>query len=564
MSAPSVYTGVRLAKSNALIQPTRILVDRGSPASAAGLRSGEVLGCLSFRDYMQLFSGSFGVQTAYRPGTPIEACVRHGATTHLVHLAPRAGPVFTMHYGGTVLTLLRVLVLVVFLLCGLALVIAKPNLTTWVFYVFCLSSAPSSGAASMWTIFAGWQYLLATGLPLLATATAASWLLLFAVVVPEARIPKGWRRAAFFCALFLVFADIGFIAWAFAAGSLGLHASLPLGSDVDNVLTALTVIVVIARLATMERAERARFGWAAFAIIFGVVVNDLRSSSPNPLLQSIAIAASYLIVIMPLCLMYAILKRHVIDVRFAISCGVVYACVTTLVVGVIGLVDWLTSAYLSQVRAAMAIDAAVAVGLAFALHRAYRSIETAVDLVLFRRKHDAETHLNRLAKTLLRAKQAQTVDRAIVHAPYEQFDLTMAALFRASGSAFMPAVVQGWNACAASFDEEHDLVRFLVTERTKLHLHEVGRHVAAQFEEHGGPSALAIPLFQGDDLAAFAVYGVHKDGTKLDPDEVATLERLCEVAAQAYVAIELALLRRASPPIPPPELAELALPAEQF
>jgi hypothetical protein len=82
-----------------------------------------------------------------------------------------------------------------------------------------------------------------------------------------------------------------------------------------------------------------------------------------------------------------------------------------------------------------------------------------------------------------------------------------------------------------------------VTERTKLHISDLRAHVAEDFESNGTAPAVAIPLFQSDDLFAFAVYGIHRDGTRLDPDEIETLERLCEVAAQAYTGIELARYR---------------------
>lgn len=47
-----------------------------------------------------------------------------------------------------------------------------------------------------------------------------------------------------------------------------------------------------------------------------------------------------------------------------------------------------------------------------------------------------------------------------------------------------------------------------------------------------------MPIFQGATLTAFAFYGLHRDSTKLDPDELETLQRLCESAAQAYTLIE--------------------------
>lgn len=153
----------------------------------------------------------------------------------------------------------------------------------------------------------------------------------------------------------------------------------------------ITVLIVIARLATMAKAERARFGWAAFAIIFGVVANHLRTLSVGPL----SVTAAVLTVVMPLALMYAILRRHVIDVRFVISRTVVDGIITTLVACIIGLVDWATNAYLNQARVALAIDALVTIAIGLALHRIYNPVESAVDSVFFRRKHDAQNYLER-------------------------------------------------------------------------------------------------------------------------------------------------------------------------
>jgi GAF domain-containing protein len=304
----------------------------------------------------------------------------------------------------------------------------------------------------------------------------------------------------------------------------------------------------------MERTERARFGWAAFAIIFGVIANDIRnvlSDSADPQLQSLSVVAADLTIVMPLALTYAILKRHVIDVRFVISRTVVYVALTTVIVAVIGAVDWVTSAYLTQVRVAMAIDAAVTIGLAFVLHRAYGWIERAVDFLLFRRKHAAETYLRRLSKTLLRAQREETIDRALVHAPYERLDVSMAALFRAQGGAFVVSCAAGCDLVdAPPLDLEHELVRFLTTERSRLEIRDMRSQVVQQLQAGGSSPAVAIPIFQGDELTAFAVYGIHRDGTKLDPDEVETLERLCDTAAQAYIRIELLRYRKLSQPLP--------------
>ncbi len=58
-----------------------------------------------------------------------------------------------------------------------------------------------------------------------------------------------------------------------------------------------------------------------------------------------------------------------------------------------------------------------------------------------------------------------------------------------------------------------------------------------------GSPTVAVPVFNGDELAGFILYGVHRDGTRLDPDEVALLETLAESAGQAYVRVENPRLR---------------------
>jgi hypothetical protein len=318
---------------------------------------------------------------------------------------------------------------------------------------------------------------------------------------------------------------------------------------VDGGLTTLTAVIVLARLATMQRPERARFGWAAFAIIFGVVSNDIRNANgAGDLAQIVSVAAAYLTVVMPLSLMYAILRRHVIDVRFVISLTLVYAVLTTLLVGVIGIVDWLTSAYLTQVRVAMAIDAAVTIALAFALHRAYGWIESAVDLVLFRRKHETERYLRRLAYTLAFAQGEEAIDTALVEDPHDRLDLTAAVLYRARGFSYIAVKSAGWALShVPQFDRDHDLVRFLLAERANLAVNDLRSHVAEPFRHGGAVPAIAFPLFQSNRLTAFALYGIHRDGPKLDPDEVGTLEHVCAAAAQAYTGIELARYQSSVP-----------------
>jgi hypothetical protein len=535
VNPPWPYTGVSEAaqgvSSNAPSAQLKVDVDRGSPAYRAGLRSGDIVACLSLRDAATLFP-------AYSPnlmytGNPVSVCARHGGAWHPISFVPKAMPSPGMMYASPWLAGLRLAVFLIFLFVGCALVMARPSVMTWLLFGYCVGNLPWAAAQGMLLWMPPAMYALVDAVATICTFSAAPLLALFTLVVPDDRIPAGWRGAAFrvIGVVAIVNAVLG-IAYATATSvSFG-----QLAGWIDEGFTALTVLLVVARLATMERQERARFGWAAFAIMFGVVCNVVRNEVAN---NTISILGGDLTIVMPLCLMYAILRRHVIDVRFVISRGLVYGVITTLVVAVIGLVDWATSAYLSQVRVALAVDALVTIGLGILLHRSYSFIEYGVDFLMFRKKHEAEAYLHRLARTLVRADRERTVDHALAHDPYEKLDLTMAAVFRVEGARYVLASAAGWNAPAAiAFEREHDLVRFLATERTRLDIRDLRRHVTAEFIESGTLPAVAIPIFRGDDLFAFALYGLHRDGTRLDPDELDILERLCETASQAYMRIE--------------------------
>lgn len=529
VNPPWPYSGLQ-AQNVPIGTRMKVTVDRGSPAYRAGLRTGDALGCVSPRDSARLFP-------AYAPyllytRDPISVCVLRDGAWHTFSFVPKPMPPPGLMYGTPWVASLRLAVFLVFLFVGCALVIARPSLMTWLLFGYGCANLPWAAAQGMLVWMPSTLYSAIQALMLCVTFSGSSLLALFTLVVPEDRAPAGWRRWTF---LTIAGAAVGYLAfYEYSAFSPTWFGAI--GGQIDEAFTALTVLLVIARLATMQRAERARFGWAAFAIIFGIICNVVRNEVTN---NDISIAGGLLSVVMPLCLMYAILRRHVIDVRFVISRGVVYGIITTLVVAIIGLVDWATSAYLSQVRVALAIDAAVTIVLGIALHRSYGYIEYAVDYFLYRRKHEAEAYLLRLARTLLRADHEETVDHALAHDPYEKLDLTMAALFRSQGAHYVLASAAGWNAPAAvTFEREHDLVRFLATERSRVEIRDLRRHVAAEFVEAGALAAVAVPIFRGDALFAFAVYGLHHDGTRLDPDEVDILERLCETAAQAYMRIE--------------------------
>jgi hypothetical protein len=318
---------------------------------------------------------------------------------------------------------------------------------------------------------------------------------------------------------------------------LGFFTPLdPLQIDLSRLLTFALVFVIVARLLKMDPAARARFRWVAVGLIIGVITNYLR--------QGVVWAGFFgtLTILTPLTLMYAIVRRHVIDVRFVIGKAVVYGVMMTAIFAIIAAADWAATRFLAEMRVAVEVDAVIAIVLGILMHRLTPVLEGWVDSLVYRRKHAAEIYLRRLAHTLPRAEREETVDRALVEDSYSELELNTSALFRKNAGVFSLAMSAGAErARTIALDGDHDLIRFLVTERSCVYLHDLHDRVADGFDE--GSAALAIPIFNGDELVAFTLYGLHRDGTRLDPDEIAVLEALAESAGQAYVRVENRTLR---------------------
>ena len=534
--APSMFARFTTAYTGAHVDGTRVVaVDAGSPAERGGLRSGDLIGCVNTRDYT-ILSSPFS-QNAYEPDL-LHFCVTNTVPRRNLAFAAAPGPPSASFYGSITWQILRLFSYAVFLFVGCALVILRPSVMTWLLFGYCLAEAPVGPAYQVFTVWppAAYAVLMAVVTP--SAALGAVFLFLFALLVPEESVPRDWRGWVFWIAAIgtIAFVAAHYLDRVLVQGYLSpVDASL---AALSKVMTIAVVFVIVARLLKMEPSARARFWWVAAAIIIGIITNDLRQGRvafwPG--------VFGTLTMMMPLTLMYAIVRRHVIDIRFVLSKAVVYGVMTTAIFGLIAAADWAATRFLAEMRVALALDAIIAISIGVLMHRLTPILERLVDSVVYRKKYAADTYLRRLARTLPRAEQEATVDRALVEDPYCELDLKMAALFRRNGNEFTVAMSAGFAGPTVAIDRDADIVRFLLTERSCVHIDDLNDRVAATLADYGNPT-VAVPVFNGDELACFIFYGVHRDGTRLDPDEATLLQTLAESAGQAYVRVENSRLR---------------------
>jgi hypothetical protein len=102
-------------------------------------------------------------------------------------------------------------------------------------------------------------------------------------------------------------------------------------------------------------------------------------------------------IVAPALLTYAILKRKVFDLGFAVNRTLVYGAVSAILLAAFGLIEWAVDHFLpieGRERSAL-VDAAIAVGVFLTFHRVRDMVEHVIERLFFHRWQEAEARLRR-------------------------------------------------------------------------------------------------------------------------------------------------------------------------
>jgi hypothetical protein len=247
---------------------------------------------------------------------------------------------------------------------------------------------------------------------------------------------------------------------------------------------------------------------------------------------------------MPLAIAYAVIRHRVIDINFVISRALVYGILTTLIVGVFALLDWVMHKVLEQTKVTLAAEIVAALSLGFWMNGLHRRINQFIDSTLFRQRYLAARRLARAAVSLPHAASVSAVDEMLVGEPFDALRLASAAIFRTrNGAEFAREAAVNWpDGSAQRLDPSEQLVMLLHGEHGPLRLADI-RWPRPDLPHGVEEPMLAVPVLVRDRLIAIALYGSHRNGEALDPDEVASIDRLAGGAAAAYDHLEAEALR---------------------
>jgi uncharacterized membrane protein len=244
--------------------------------------------------------------------------------------------------------------------------------------------------------------------------------------------------------------------------------------------------------------------------------------------HSLLVCGEWVFVAVPVA--YAILKHHIIDVNVAISRATVYTTLSVAIVGAFALVDLFFTRVLEEKSAGLIADVALALVLGFSFNTMHQRVDKFVDGILFRARHKADEHLADLALGMPYARSNEQLCEMLLEEPVRCYRLEGATLVEDLSTA-----VPRMQALASCVEAQRHAVRLTG-----------GEWQIRAFLQTAWTPAVAIPVFRHNAVNAIAVYGVHGDGTDLDAEQIALLERLAIAAGTAFDRLESEQLRRAN------------------
>jgi hypothetical protein len=508
-----------------------VTVDRGSSADRAGIRVGDRL----------VDRGDYEIASRVRspyPGERERLEFERGTVMYRVTLTAAPNPSFGIwqRIGG----ILAYIPPTVFLIVAFLLVFLRPSIMSWAFYVFAVGYFGTSPVYMYWShVLSPLTYL---ALSFVLSTVFGPWsvlpLLPFILRFPDGDV-LGWRRKVdSWVWLFLAVSYAMYVVeWRYYWSSESVPAWDTIASAVIPLVTfALAGLITAKNFAMATPSDRQRYGFLVIGLLASFIAYAVYFVPGVPF--AVGQVAGFAVVLMPICIAYAVFRLRVLDVNFVLNRALVYGLLSLGVVAFVSLLDWFFSRVLAVGRLALGLELAATIAVGFLLDRINRVTETFVEAVFFRRRRLAERHLRRAAAALPYATDEAAIVEGLVQVPVDALELAAAALYRRSaGGARFDGVATSLQTQVAppGFDANDLLVRMLLADESIVWLDDVRSHLDA---ENAAIYTLAVPVTVRHGLVSFTLYGAHANGAQLDPDEVEMLQELAREAARAYDHVE--------------------------
>jgi hypothetical protein len=511
-------------------------VEPRSPAERAGIVPGDVVVPVEAEHRPAV------VQLFHRvvAGEPVPYAVTDDGRRRVVAIAAVASRDSAREKALIVAQLVRGFAIV---LIGALLVLLRPSIMTAAFFVLCLQFGELAHPIANLELVAAlpyfWKPLFLVPACIVAGAGPAT-AAIFCMRFPSGEPLPAWRPVEKLMIAVGVFTIADYF-FALVAGA----TYTPLGNALYLVFTIaswlsylVATVSFMARYRAASGEDRDRLRWVAIGLgsflvsyaLFWIAQNV--PSAPNELNTW----AQFLNVL-PLTVLYAVVRHRVIDVRLAGGRAIAYAVLSAVPVAAFSLVDWALSNQLAQTRFAVFVEICVSIAFGFWVNASQRRIDNLIETLFFHARRVAEERLRSVARRIAHVTERTPLDETLVREPFEALGLQSSALFRLIDGAYARVAQRGLPDDALPFlDHNDDLVLEIVATRAPVDLLKIGwQH--AELPAARRPDA-AYPILVRQEPMGILLLGAKRDGERLDALERGALQTLVDCAATAYDHLE--------------------------
>jgi hypothetical protein len=293
----------------------------------------------------------------------------------------------------------------------------------------------------------------------------------------------------------------------------------------------LVILAAIAAVATTNPTERPRAAWTLLPLPIAIVTWTIVEGSQLLVFRSwfaimaMAIAADATWLLGSWIVTYALLKRRVLDFEFVLNRTLVVGTVSAIVVASFVLLEWLLGTVLAGVSHATGLIAngALALTLGLSLNPIHKRVDTFIDAIFFRKRHEDERALLDFSKEAAYVTDPQALLDQAVEKLQDHTDARGAVIFLDGSGAYETARSYG-DASREIVGENDPAILALKTWHKPVDPH----HYKSAM--HG---ALVVPMLARGRLLGVVALNERSGGEAYAPDEIEALSQFAHGVGSA-------------------------------
>lgn len=403
------------------------------------------------------------------------------------------------------------------------------------FVVYELQGWGNTGSFAFGTVFA-------TYLEIVARLTVWLMLVLFACWFPNRDAVDLRRQIAASATAFIALMDIfGVLAATYALFGVGPHLPDQLFLTITTyVVPAFLGLLIVAALIidfrTATQLDRLRLEWVTAGMAIVLYTDFALSAIPSVfttfsgsfnlaglIVSDIAqIAGSF-------CIVYGFLRYRVLDITFAINRAAVFAILSSIVVAIFVLVEYVVGKYVesqSHVTSAL-ITVVVALIIGISLRTLHGYVDRVADRVIFRSRHDGVEALRKFGRRASFVADEEKLLQQTLNALTAYAGAQHATIYFADGD-------DGFNGTGEYVSSNDPIVLALKDTRAPVFVDGSSSTVRAE---------LVFPMLVRGELIGFAACARRRMRETYTPDEVQAMDYALEHVAMQLDAIRTARLQ---------------------